>query len=731
MIQRQGNEIICVSLQSDAPLLGLPRVFIIADSAPIVRKVVNEALLRLLTQQGYSFLDFDPPTFVARRPMRDIVPKVVPASQLGKVGWLHVYPQYQVASRVLYPRSNRPQHGVLIDFHARHEIDLSVAELSKLGVEVRGRFVRSVRQSSHAPNPLRDPASELFLVGKVVDIRGTTLLLTDARDKTEIAADQAWLEARPDVFDACLQHLGLPAVEGVLLRLEQEIFNLTGAKGRLARIEDLADGLARQGDIQVAEDLTCRFTELLTSREGTDSGMYRKFPAPQFFFDPARTKSSGSYDRGLEEFGPFDAESFPTKRPRIVVITPQEYRGDVEVFLRRFKEGMPQAKAFTQGFVRKYHLNDCAIQFYTFDREIKEAASYKGACLQALNQTPKPDLAFVITSEQHKHLPEPEDPYLVSKSALMAQGVPVQGIEIETIQVPSNLAAGVPYTLNSLGLACYAKLGGTPFVIASSPGLAEELVIGIGSASHRSGRLSRVERLVGITTVFSADGNYLLHNTSRETTFEDYPEELLNTLESTIEQVRKRNGWQPGQQVRLVFHVFKPLKDVEAQAVKELVNRLDDFEVQFAFLHLSEHHNWYLFDKNQGGREDYSSQDPRLRGKKKGEYVPDRGYAVSLGRREMLLTVTGPLQLSTALHGAPHPLLINLHRESTFNSLDYLAQQVFRFTSISWRNFYPTSKPVTILYSDLIADLLGRLRHVPNWNPDVLRTSLRLSRWFL
>jgi hypothetical protein len=64
--------------------------------------------------------------------------------------------------------------------------------------------------------------------------------------------------------------------------------------------------------------------------------------------------------------------------------------------------------------------------------------------------------------------------------------------------------------------------------------------------------------------------------------------------------------------------------------------------------------------------------------------------------------------------------------------LDYLAGQVFRFTAMSWRRPYPSRQPVTILYSGLIAGLLGQLRHVRNWNSDIVSsTELRGKRWFL
>ncbi|MGW2056844.1 hypothetical protein ACWCOZ_23535 [Streptomyces sp. NPDC001840] len=77
------------------------------------------------------------------------------------------------------------------------------------------------------------------------------------------------------------------------------------------------------------------------------------------------------------------------------------------------------------------------------------------------------------------------------------------------------------------------------------------------------------------------------------------------------------------------------------------------------------------------------------------------------------------------------PLLLKLHRHSTFTDIEYLGRQAFRFTAMSWRNMYPSRIPVTILYSDLIAELLGQLRHVRNWNADAVATKLRSSRWFL
>lgn len=254
--------------------------------------------------------------------------------------------------------------------------------------------------------------------------------------------------------------------------------------------------------------------------------------------------------------------------------------------------------------------------------------------------------------------------------------------------------------------------------------MAHELVIGIGSAHIRLSRMANPDRIVGITTVFSSDGSYILSNTSKEAAYEDYPRELLRALESCINDIKVRNAWQRTDALRLIFHVFKPLKDAEAQAVKRLVEGLahEYTMVEFAFLHVSDQHEWVMFDQASTGVG---------RTSRKGRFVPERGHAVQVSKSEILVSVVGPRDIKLARQGIPRPMLLKLHRESTFTDLDYLAGQAYRFTELSWRRPYPSSKPVTIMYSDLIASLLGQLRGVTNWNADIVQTRLRWSRWFL
>jgi hypothetical protein len=747
VLHRQGDLIACVPLKKGAATLGAPRSFATGDHPGLVRKLLHEAIIRSLADRHFPLCSFAPPRFVARHPDRDLLASAVGAAHAAAMHWMHVYPEYTLGARVLYPRRRPPIAGVQIVIRTHAEIRLTVAQLLGQGVEVVGRYVLSdlhLEHRKHETDPRRDRLASRRLTGRVAALHQDDLRLEDAPEFGVVPAGRAWLEPRRENLVACLAAAGVPEVAAVMQRLEERTFEVTGARGLLERVTAIAAWLQEMGSLPLAADLACALGEPFAPSAGTDVGTFRRFPQPRFVFDPAGTKTDTWNDRGLQEHGPFDSEGFTTKRPVIAVVTPEECRGDVEVFLRKFKDGapLPDTRArgpdtrhsfqpFAQGFVRKYHLNDCQFVFQAFDPGVQEGGAYRRACLRALDAPSRPDLAFVIIRERHKLLTGDDNPYLVSKSVFMSQGVAVQEVELETIRQPPELESSIPYALNNIGLACYAKLGGTPYVAAAAPGLAHELVMGIGSAAIRTGRLGEIERVVGITTVFAADGNYLLHNTSREVAYDDYPAELLRTLEEAVQHVRRRNGWQDGDAVRLIFHVFKPLRDVEAQAAKGLVERLAAFGVEYAFIHVSEAHDWVLFDRNGAGVQDWASGDPRLRGRWKGEWVPDRGYAVPLGERAMLLCTTGPRELKSPLQGAPRPLLLNLHRESTFVDLEYLAGQLFRFTALSWRSFFPSGRPVTISYSDRIAELLGQLRQVRNWNPDVLVTALRWSRWFL
>jgi hypothetical protein len=294
-----------------------------------------------------------------------------------------------------------------------------------------------------------------------------------------------------------------------------------------------------------------------------------------------------------------------------------------------------------------------------------------------------------------------------------------------TLETASLWEGQLAYALNNMALATYSKLGGTPWLLRCDRAIAHELVVGIGSANVGDGRLGNRERVVGFTTVFSGDGDYRLTNRSQAVPFEKYADELLATLKQTVETVSRDMNWQDGDHVRLVFHAFKPFRNVEAESVKTLMQSLGSYDVDYAFVEISERHPYLVFDEAQGGIYDYETKT------EKGVYAPDRGLMLNLSKWEVLIVLTGPRDVKRPEDGLPSPVLLRLHRASTFTDTTYLARQVYAFSNHSWKSFFPGSLPVTVEYSQLIAGLLGKLGRLPNWNSEVLWGRIGRSRWFL
>lgn len=252
-----------------------------------------------------------------------------------------------------------------------------------------------------------------------------------------------------------------------------------------------------------------------------------------------------------------------------------------------------------------------------------------------------------------------------------------------------------------------------------SPLLSHELVIGIGSANIGMERGNN-QRIMGITTVFSGDGSYIISNTSKVVPPDAYCDALSTVLDETIEKIRKRMNWQKGDTVRLVFHAsVKKFNKDEIQAVQVVIEKYRDYQVEYAFLKISENHGLHMFDTATANEN-------------KGRLAPPpRGKFLHLSKYESLVYLIGQREVRQSSDGHPRGLILNIHRDSTFKDIKYLTTQLYNFSSHSWRSYFPNPMPVTISYSDLIARNLGWLNQLPGWNDSIMIGKIGQSQWFL
>ena len=626
----------------------------------------------------------------------------------------------------------RPSLGLIADVGTSNVIDIPVSELLDKKFDPTECYVGVPGEVDNLMG-----FSRLRLIGRVKKVENKMLVLDDVRSDVEsdrVTAADVFVEARRETLEAVTHALYPSAADRALQTLRAVRTPFVSGDGKLEKIRRTIDELNRSSrnqnegslNLRFGDDLSVKFGALLNQSSSQFPRMIET-SRPTMLFGASGHDQHTQPDFGIRQHGPFQYAHNPVNDPTIVVLCDKAAKGRMEQFAKALRDGIDDDNGrFSGGLVGKFRLTSIRFHFEEIGSDTAEGyATAAGRALDELPQTPA--MALVQVREAHKKRLSGQNPYFVAKSCFMRSGVPVQAVRLETIEQNYGRA----YKLNNLALAAYAKIGGVPWVISRRGVATHELVIGIGSTEVGARRLGERTCYVGITTLFQGDGRYLVWETTKEATFESYPEALLESLRKSIRFVQTQNRWEVGDNVRLVFHVYKPLKRVEIETVKQLVNEmLNDYPVEFAFLDVSHYHPFQIFDLNQRGvrYRSYEAGQNAL----KGVCVPERGTAMLLGSRTALLQLVGTKEVKTGEQGMPRPLLLELHPDSDFSDLTYLVRQAFHFSFMSWRSFFPSHESVTILYSRWIAKMLGNLKAVPGWDGVALNHMRdRRAMWFL
>ncbi|MDA8219825.1 MAG: Piwi domain-containing protein, partial [Dehalococcoidales bacterium] len=707
----------------EGKVYGLPRE---AQTVPPFGEavtVITGEHLRLLAARIADVLPHQFPQYETfrRRPFTflslkdELVEKVgakikAPSSLLTR---FKIRPKFELDARLVESRDGDAFVGLFMQIQMRWEVLASLAELTQAGVSLGGLYV--VRRE---PEPDQRRA-----VGRVDQVKGQMVWLSEAFDEnqTSVPIDQVWLEGSKASFARCLKTILGPTYARFEEERRREEERFFAAPALEALLDKMSTFLHKKSPFLLAPDLECTVGERIAVANAPDYQSVVAAPPVEYCFDAARSKRWRHPWSGLERYGPFSRDTFPKKSPSILVLCPDTVQGKVENFVTNLRDGIvvPNGRSqYSASFGKTFGLVNPRFIVqrvpWLASGKTNAGAAYRRAAEEFLasNASP-PDAAIVALLDEDADIPDAEKPYLQSKALLLMAGVPVQEVRLATItQTPYSLQ----FTLQNIAVALYAKMGGIPWTVDHDLTISDELIIGLGTVELSGSRVERRQRFVGVTTVFRGDGNYLLGNASRECSYDEYPVVLQEETTAVLRDIKARNGWQLGDTVRIVFHSFKPLRNVEiAEMVARCVREVgEDQNVEFAFLTISDDHPFDLLDRAQPG---ITGRD----GSVKGAYVPERGTIVQLGRYTRLLATNGPSLLKRPDSPLPHPLLIRLHKESTYRDLTYLTEQVLRLTAMSWRSTLPASRPVSVYYSELIAGLLARLRSVRDWSPAMLR----------
>jgi len=398
--------------------------------------------------------------------------------------------------------------------------------------------------------------------------------------------------------------------------------------------------------------------------------------------------------RGLKLYGPYDSGILGKDRIRAAVIFPTQHTKEKNVLVNGLRDGYCSDHGSFAGFSSFFRIPLSVESEWPIsaedEREVQRA-------IRSLSREGDVDLVLVLTTLKKSAL------YQTVKRELLGNGIPNQVVTVEKMR---NIRQ-IPWMLENIALACYAKIGGTPWVVASESDQ-RELVIGISRAQDRTKQF-----VVGFVTLFTQDGDFLfLHSLAPVLKWEreKYVERLANLIIEASHEYCQRQG--PPDVI--ILHLCKrPGRSREIEAIERALQQIGD-SVPYALLHLNDYSSYRLFDASHA------------------TYIPPSGLKVELSRRHSLLLLDGRVGDRRYRRGVPRVLDITMDRRSTMSADEFprLTYQIYNFTRVNWRGFNARAVPVTLNYSYLIARLIVEIG-ADTWNQVISAGRLRDKAWFL
>ena len=671
---------------------------------------------------GYTPVDFYPFRFFSGQEKDDIIYNLLPVHLQNRI----VYKKLIEVQLRLTQIDGKRQFGFLINIKRNWIFDKTCDELNSEGYNLAGL---DVLHSETLPGLTNILAPNEEFIGIIQEVIGNRAKVETNEGIKEFELKELFIKKTKFNIGKYLTFaISQNKSDEILNIIETKRSDIYNAKHLYSEVIKIAQHLFLENSQPVLFQNKDSFCFTVDSKPLNVSNTI-ELKTPTFIFDYAGTKTNKSNpDTGLTNYGPYDSITFDIKSPNVLCICNKTNRGYFSNFLSGLKDGLPQSRYFQKGLQKKYDLQDLVF-------DIKEINSYD--IEEYLNvirnyDESKPHLAIIEIPSEFRKLDDFLNPYYRIKAKLLSLEIPVQYITTDKVKSYNE------YILNSISLQIYAKMGGTPWVLPSHRSVDREIIIGIGHSWIRKNQYkgSEQNRVVGITTFLSSDGQYLLGDKVKDVAFENYFVELLKSLKQSIQRLSGEQGWNEGDTIRLIFHIFKPIKNTEFDVISQLIKEITLYKIKFAFVTISKSHPHMLFDTYQAGVPKYGTSNM------KGEFIPNRASNVFLDSETCIVQMFGPNELKTTKQGMSTPIQIKIRTpqgkydnkeldDLLYYDLRYITQQIFSFTYLSWRSFLPSEVPATMLYSNLISNLLSKMRNVPGWDADSLNYGLKRKKWFL
>jgi len=418
-----------------------------------------------------------------------------------------------------------------------------------------------------------------------------------------------------------------------------------------------------------------------------------KLQQPSLRFDPSSITACSPWPRrGLKKYGPYDVRILGKDS----IVCGLIYCNKISKIKEIFCDGLINGIGPFNGFQSLFKI---PLEIHSEQRIDNENVNEIQRAIQALpiNQL---DLVLLLMSERN------ESVYSKAKEVLLGCGIPSQVVLAQKISSPKS----IPWTLENIALQCYAKIGGTPWTVASSD-TQKELVMGVSRAQDFQKNF-----VVGFITLFTNDGDYqLMYSMAPRPINWENVNEYKSALATLIVDAFNEYSREHDVPDSIVIHFCKkPGFFREVEAVEQAIQKIGS-QIPYALLHINDFSNYRLFDASHP------------------TYIPETGIKVELYDNTALLLLDGRTrEKGRQKRGIPKLLEVNMDHHSTMSGDEFprLIEQVYNFARVNWRGMNAQAIPATLNYSYLVARLVAEIG-AANWNPIATQVRLRDKAWFL
>jgi hypothetical protein len=427
------------------------------------------------------------------------------------------------------------------------------------------------------------------------------------------------------------------------------------------------------------------------------------FESPSFEFKDRQKHESNKKTNGLLKFGPFVSPQ--NTSPKVGFVFAEEHREAARKLFSTLKGGIGLYRGFRSFF--GLELNNSEVIAVAVDPGASNlpladaAAAYEQALrrkLDSLNAEDRPDIVFVV----HKRTDRDDDlsPYYACKGALLSYGIMAQSVTVDLLDQSKQYE----WAAANIAMAAFTKLGGQPWSL-DPISTRRSLIIGVGRTERRNETTRERTLFQAYSTCISSTGRFgfvAVYPESGESS-----EAIRDATRKALAEAEKLAvGFDS-----VVIHLTGELPQEDIAAVRETVANYQFSPVlPVAVVSISERSDLFAVVKDSESA------------------LPSRGQFVRVQKRRYLLFTEGREDAKSFRDRLPCCVTVTIRDLPQGMDPKSLLAQIYDLSQVNFRAFNAASKPVTLLYSEVLARFIQH-RNVS----DALASQPELNNrmWFL